>query len=80
MNYNYIADLELFERCEEVYGRKRIMMRNRIFNLIRKEKKMTRYEKMLLLSKMIGRKNLSKLQSILKYEISFRKIYKSKEL
>ncbi len=55
-------------------------MRNRIFNLIRKEKKMTRYEKMLLLSKMIGRKNLSKLQSILKYEISFRKIYKSKEL
>lgn len=40
-------------------------MRNRIFNLIRKEKKMTRYEKMLLLSKMIGRKNLSKLQSIL---------------
>jgi hypothetical protein len=54
-------------------------MRNRIFNLIRKEKKMTRYEKMLLLSKMIGRKNLSKLQSILKYEISFRKIYKSNE-
>lgn len=40
---------------------------------------MGRYEKMLLLSKIIGKRNLCRLQSALKYALSFRGSYNNQK-